>query len=98
MKIKLKLLDKFFDEFKVGVLIIIFQIIMLTFCFYPFYKWNLEIRGTPIEYIFEPGYSGHATYILAVIYSLLNIILLNILNVKKNREIEKLKKQLQKIN
>ena len=83
------------NDFKYCVMIILTQIGMLTVCFYPFYRWDSQIRGTPIEYIFEPGYAGHGTFLLAILYSIMNLRIFYYYNGKKNKEIEELKKQLQ---
>lgn len=73
---------------KSTIIILLVQMGMLSFVFYPFYKWDKSMRNTPLEYILDLSFSAHATFILCILYTALNMYLFISLNKRKDEEIK----------
>lgn len=68
-------ISKWFEGYRGVIWILVTQIIMLAFTFYPFLRWDWQLRGTLLEDIFKPGYAAQATFGLMLLYYIINIVL-----------------------
>lgn len=74
-----------FSEEKSILTLFIFQVIFIVISFYPFYKWEKQIRTTDLNLIISTEFSPYATFFLVILYYILNFMLFkSLLKVPKN--------------
>lgn len=78
-------IKKFFLEEKCILSIFIFEIICIIISFYPYYKWEKQIRSTNLKLILNTEFSPYATFFLVLTYYILNFMLFkSFLKIPKN--------------